>query len=176
MPTAPIACAGRQHERVLGEPYHTMVPGYATGTVNMLRLWRARATKEFDFQKFDYGDYALAVEEKIRTENITKVLYPNDNTPQGRELRLKQQYFFVACSLQDIIRRFFLRNTDWTAFPDKVVIQLNDTHPVIAIPELLAPPDRPVWAELGRGVGDHEPHLCLHLSYAAPRGARKMAG
>ncbi len=124
-------------ERVLGEPYHTMVPGYATGTVNMLRLWRARATNEFDFQKFDYGDYALAVEEKISTENITKVLYPNDNTPQGRELRLKQQYFFVACSLQDIIRRFFLRNTDWTAFPDKVVIQLNDTHPVIAIPELL---------------------------------------
>ncbi|MCB0046492.1 MAG: glycogen/starch/alpha-glucan phosphorylase [Caldilineaceae bacterium] len=127
----------RPAERVLGEPYHTMAPGYKTDTVNMLRLWRARATREFDFQKFDYGDYAQAVEDKVRTENITKVLYPNDNTPQGRLLRLKQQYFFVACSLKDIIRRFFFRNQDWADFPKKVAIQLNDTHPVIAIPELM---------------------------------------
>jgi glycogen phosphorylase len=72
----------------------------------MLRLWRARASKEFDFQLFDVGDYSRAAEQKIYSENITKVLYPNDNTPQGRELRLKQEYFFVSCSLQDILRRF----------------------------------------------------------------------
>ena len=123
--------------KVLGEPSHTLVPGYGTGTVNMLRLWRARATQEFDFQLFDEGDYARAVEQKVESENITKVLYPNDSTPQGQELRLKQQYFFVTCSLRDIIRRFHLRNSDWSEFPDKVVIQLNDTHPVIAIPELM---------------------------------------
>lgn len=124
-------------QKVLGEPYHTMVPGYKTGTVNMLRLWRARASEEFDFQLFDVGDYARAVDQKVYSENITKVLYPNDNTPQGKELRLKQQYFFVACSLRDIIRRFHIRNRDWDKFPDKVVIQLNDTHPVVAIPELM---------------------------------------
>lgn len=124
-------------QTVLGEPYHTLVPGYKTKTVNMLRLWQARASKEFDFQLFDVGDYARAVEQKTYSENITKVLYPNDNTPQGKELRLKQEYFFVACSLQDIIRRFFIKNSDWDQFPEKAVIQLNDTHPVIAIPELM---------------------------------------
>jgi starch phosphorylase len=124
-------------QTVLGEPYHTMVPGYKAGTVNMLRLWRARASKEFDFQLFDIGDYARAVEQKTYSENITKVLYPNDNNPPGKELRLKQQYFFVACSLHDIIRRYRLKNEGWDHFPEKVVIQLNDTHPVVAIPELM---------------------------------------
>lgn len=127
----------RPGEKVLGEPYHLMIPGFATRTVNMLRLWRARATEEFDFQFFDEGDYVRAVHQKILSENITKVLYPNDNTPQGRELRLRQQYFFVACSLRDIIRRFRIRNRRWERFPAKVVIQLNDTHPVLAIPELM---------------------------------------
>jgi starch phosphorylase len=122
---------------IRGQPYHTLVPGYKTGTVNMLRLWAARASREFDFQVFNIGDYARAVEAKILSENITKVLYPNDNAPEGQKLRLKQQYFFVACSLQDIIRRFKLRNDDWDQFPEKVVIQLNDTHPVVAIPELM---------------------------------------
>ena len=124
-------------QTVLGEPYNTMVPGYQTESVNVLRLWRARATNEFNYQLFDEGNYARAVEEKVLTENITKVLYPNDDTPQGKELRLRQQYFFVACSLRDIIRRFIQLNDDWTLFPDKAVIQLNDTHPVIAIPELM---------------------------------------
>jgi glycogen phosphorylase len=124
-------------EQLMGEPYHMLVPGYGANTVNMLRLWRARATQEFDFQIFDEGDYANAVAKKVRTENITKVLYPNDNTPQGKALRLKQQYFFVTCSLQDIIRRFMLRNTQLEKLPEKVVIQLNDTHPVVAIPELM---------------------------------------
>lgn len=123
--------------KVLGEPCTTLVPGYGTQTVNILRLWRARATAEFDFQLFDEGDYIRAVERKVRSENISKVLYPNDETPQGKRLRLAQQYFFVACSLRDIIRRFRLRNEDWDQFPQKVAIQLNDTHPVIAIPELM---------------------------------------
>jgi starch phosphorylase len=123
--------------KVLGEPCTTLVPGYGTEQVNILRLWRARATEEFDFDLFDEGDYARAVEQKVYSETISKVLYPNDNTPQGKRLRLQQQYFFVACSLNDIIRRFRLKNTDWDQFPEKVVIQLNDTHPVVAIPELM---------------------------------------
>ena len=134
-------------QKVLGEPCTTLVPGYDTDTVNILRLWRARAAEEFDFQMFDTGNYAKAVEQKIYSENISKVLYPNDGTPQGRELRLRQQYFFVACSLHDIIRRFRLRNNDWNLFPDKVSIQLNDTHPVIAIPELM----RILLDEIGLG-------------------------
>ena len=103
----------------------------------MLRLWRARASEGFDLQLFDVGDYARAVEQKTYSENISKVLYPNDNTPQGKELRLRQQYFFVACSLQDIIRRYLAYHDDWSLFPDKAVLQLNDTHPVVAIPELM---------------------------------------
>lgn len=124
-------------QKVLGEPCTMLVPGYETNTVNILRLWRAHAAEEFDFQMFDTGNYVQAVQQKIFSENISKVLYPNDGTPQGRELRLRQQYFFVTCSLRDIIRRFRLRNQDWNIFPDKVAIQLNDTHPVIAIPELM---------------------------------------
>jgi starch phosphorylase len=124
-------------ETVMGEPNYMLVPGYKTDTVNILRLWRARATREFDFQLFDMGDYERAVEQKVFSENITKVLYPNDTTAQGKELRLRQQYFFVAASLRDIIRRFRFHNSDWASFPDKVAIQLNDTHPVIGIPELM---------------------------------------
>ena len=125
-------------EMVRGEPSHMLVPGYGTETVNILRLWRARAGREsFDLGLFNAGRYAEAVEAQMRSENLTKVLYPSDSTEAGRELRLKQQYFLVCCSLRDIIRRFRFRNSDWEAFPDKVVIQLNDTHPVLAIPELM---------------------------------------
>lgn len=125
-------------EMVRGEPSHMLVPGYGTETVNILRLWRARSGPEsFDLGLFNAGRYAEAVEAQMRSENLTKVLYPSDSTEAGRELRLKQQYFLVCCSLRDIIRRFRFRNSDWEAFPDKVVIQLNDTHPVLAIPELM---------------------------------------
>ena len=125
-------------EVVRGEPSHMLVPGYGTQTVNILRLWRARAGPEsFDLGLFNAGRYAEAVAAQMRSENLTKVLYPSDSTEAGRELRLKQQYFLVCCSLRDIIRRFRFRNSDWEAFPDKVVIQLNDTHPVLAIPELM---------------------------------------
>ena len=124
-------------ERVLGEPCTMLVPGYGTNTVNLLRLWRARATEEFDFELFNVGDYARAVERKVYSENLSKVLYPNDTTPEGKLLRLQQQYFFVACSLHDIMRRFQIKNEDWNDLPEKVAIQLNDTHPIIAIPELM---------------------------------------
>ena len=125
-------------ETVRGEPSHMLVPGYGTETVNIIRLWQARAAPEsFDLALFNEGHYAEAVEARMRSENLTKVLYPSDSTPAGRELRLKQQYFLVCCSLRDIIRRFRFRNSDWEALPGKTVIQLNDTHPVLAIPELM---------------------------------------
>ena len=124
-------------QTIMGQPYHTLVPGYKTKTVNMLRLWGARATREFDLQLFDVGDYSRAVEQKTSSENVTKVLYPNDNTPQGKELRLKQQYFFVACSLNNIIKRFKIKNAQWEELPNVAVIHLNDSHPVIAIAELM---------------------------------------
>ncbi len=125
-------------ETVLGEPSHMLVPGYGTDTVNIVRLWRARATREsFDLTRFGRGEYAEAVAEVVRSENISKVLYPDDSTELGRELRLKQQYFLVSCSLRDIIRRYRFRNDGWTDFAAKTAIQLNDTHPVLAIAELM---------------------------------------
>jgi glycogen phosphorylase len=125
-------------ETVHGEPSHMLVPGYGTQTVNIIRLWRARAGKEsFDLGRFSAGQYGEAVQDIVRSESISKVLYPDDSNELGRELRLKQQYFMVSCSLRDIIRRFRFRNEGWDAFADKVVIQLNDTHPVLAVPELM---------------------------------------
>ncbi|WP_045742824.1 MULTISPECIES: glycogen/starch/alpha-glucan phosphorylase [Actinoplanes] len=125
-------------EVVLGEPSHMLVPGHGTETVNIVRLWRARGSEaSFDLSRFSAGQYAEAVQEMVRAENISKVLYPDDSTELGRELRLKQQYFLVSCSLRDIVRRFRLRNSDWDEFADKTVIQLNDTHPTVAIPELM---------------------------------------
>ena len=134
--------AGRRRwipgETVLGEPSHMLVPGYRTETVNIVRLWRARADSDaFNLADFAAGRSAEAVEEVARSENISKVLYPADSTEFGRELRLKQQYFLVSCSLRDIIRRFHLRNSDWAAFADRTAIQLNDTHPALAVPELM---------------------------------------
>ena len=115
-----------------------LVPGYDTETVNIIRLWSARASRlSFDLARFSAGQYGESVEDIVRAENISKVLYPDDSTPAGRELRLKQQYLLVTCSLRDIIRRFRFRNEDWDAFPAKVVIQLNDTHPVLAITEMM---------------------------------------
>jgi starch phosphorylase len=124
------------HE-VLAVAYDIPIPGYNNNTVNNLRLWEAKATNDFDFESFNEGDYIRAVEDKNSTENISKVLYPNDNTVAGKELRLKQQYFFVSASLQDIIRRYKRNHENFDNFSDKNAIQLNDTHPSIAIPELM---------------------------------------
>ena len=122
---------------VLGTPYDTPIAGYRNGTVNTLRLWRARAHTEFDLADFNRGDYLAAVEEKNLSENISKVLYPNDLTVMGKELRLQQQYFFVACSIHDILTRYLKTHESFGDFADKVAIQLNDTHPAIAIAELM---------------------------------------
>jgi starch phosphorylase len=125
------------HEVVRGVAYDTPVVGYRCDTVNLLRLWKAEAVESFDFRAFDTGDYYGAVMEKVRSENITKVLYPNDLSPQGKRLRLQQQYFFVSCALQDIIRVYLQRATTFDELADKWVVQLNDTHPAIAVAELM---------------------------------------
>ena len=122
---------------VLGIPYDTPVAGYGTNTVNTLRLWQARASGEFDFRLFNAGDYERSVVEKNDSETISKVLYPNDSFQAGKELRLKQEYFFVACSLADIIRRFLKKPRDLRDLHRFVAIQLNDTHPAVAVAELL---------------------------------------
>ncbi|MFN0062715.1 MAG: glycogen/starch/alpha-glucan phosphorylase [Myxococcaceae bacterium] len=122
---------------VLGVPFDTPILGFGNHTVNTLRLWSARASEEFDFKLFNAGDYERSVVDKNDTEVISKVLYPNDNFQAGKELRLKQEYFFVACSISDIVRRFLKRHSDFREFPKKVAIQLNDTHPAIGIAELM---------------------------------------
>jgi len=122
---------------VLGVAHDTPIAGFSNNTVNNLRLWQCQATHDFDFQEFDQGDYEKAVQKKTDSENISKVLYPNDNSMQGKELRLKQQYFFVSCSIQDIVRRHLQDHGTLANLSDYVSIQLNDTHPTLAIPELL---------------------------------------
>jgi len=126
----------RDTKKLLGVPYDIPVPGFGTVTVNYLRLWESRASADFDFAAFNRGGYDEAVRDKNQSETISKVLYPNDSTESGKELRLLQQYFFVSCSMKDIIRRFRQLNTDWNTFPDKVAVQLNDTHPAISVAEL----------------------------------------
>jgi starch phosphorylase len=122
---------------VIGIPYDTPIPGYRNDTVNTLRLWKAEATHSFDFERFNVGDYMGAVHEKVSSENISKVLYPNDETMQGKELRLQQQYFFVSCSLQDMLRLHLARGRRVEEFDQQWAVQMNDTHPSIAVAELM---------------------------------------
>ena len=124
-------------EEVLGVAYDTPIVGYGGKTVNTLRLWSSKATEEFNFKEFNEGDYVESVRSKILAENLSQVLYPNDTLYMGKELRLKQQYFFVACSLADIMQRFRRQELPWSRFPDFAAIQLNDTHPSLAIPEMM---------------------------------------
>jgi starch phosphorylase len=124
-------------KEIVGIPYDLPIVGYGANTVNFLRLWESKASEQLDFQVFNQGGYVEAVREKAMGETISKVLYPNDETESGKELRLVQQYFFVSCSLQDIIRRFRKKERSWEEFPKLAVIQLNDTHPAVAIPELM---------------------------------------
>ncbi len=122
---------------VMAMAYDYPIPGYRTDTVNNMRLWAAKATRDFDLGYFNEGNYIRAVEDKNESENLSKVLYPDDTTEMGRELRLKQQYFFVCASLQDIFYRYRKFHDTFDELPNKVAIQLNDTHPSIAIPELM---------------------------------------
>ena len=124
-------------EDVLAVGYDIPVPGYKNNTVNNLRLWQAKACSDFSFKEFNAGDYVAAVSSKTDSETISKVLYPNDSYVEGKFLRLKQQYFFVSATLQDIIRKFKINHESFDKFAEKNTIQLNDTHPVIAIPELM---------------------------------------
>lgn len=122
---------------VKGIPYDTPITGYQVNTVNTLRLWKSEAPESFDFQAFNVGDYYGAVDEKIVSENISKVLYPNDEQIQGKELRLMQQFFFVSCALQDMIRIHLKSDRRLDAFHEKFAVQLNDTHPAIGVAELM---------------------------------------
>ncbi|MDE2088508.1 MAG: glycogen/starch/alpha-glucan phosphorylase [Gammaproteobacteria bacterium] len=124
-------------EQVMAMAYDTPITGYGTNTVNSLRLWSAKATRDFEFKYFNEGNYIKAVQDKTASENLSRVLYPDDTTAMGRELRLKQEYFFVSASLQDILHRYREHHDAFDALPDKIAIQLNDTHPAIAIPELM---------------------------------------
>ncbi len=152
-----------------------LVPGFENERVINMRLWSARTDVEFDLGFFNEGNYIGAVEEKVRDENISKVLYPSEQVEQGRELRLKQQYFFVAATLDDILRRFKKRNKNFSDLPDKVAIQLNDTHPSIAIPELMR-------LLVGRGVrgvgcslGNLSPDFRVHQPYAFAGSSGNLA-
>ncbi len=128
--------AGRPSS-LFGIPFDRPVIGYGGKTVNTLRLWAAAAPDYFDFQRFSSGDFVGALAETLTAESLTRVLYPDDSTSIGRELRFMQEYFLVACSLADLVRRFRRTNTDWNTLPEKVAIQLNDTHPSMAVPELM---------------------------------------
>ncbi len=143
-----LACSFELHGGVLsmipgrpstlvGIPFDRPVVGYGTGNINTLRLWGAEASDVFNFQTFSQGDFVGAVASTLEAKSLTRVLYPDDSTRMGRGLRFLQEYFLVACSLGDLIRRFRRMNQDWSAFPDKAAIQLNDTHPTLAIPELM---------------------------------------
>jgi starch phosphorylase len=124
-------------QSVYAMAYDTLVVGFRTNNVNTLRLWAAKSSREFDLLRFNSGEYVRAVEDKNESENISKVLYPPDDQYAGKELRLKQQYFFVSATLQDVLRRFRKRPRRWEELPAKIAIQLNDTHPALAIPELM---------------------------------------
>ncbi|MCF8185734.1 MAG: glycogen/starch/alpha-glucan family phosphorylase, partial [Sulfuritalea sp.] len=129
-------------EHVVAMAYDVPVPGFGGETVNSLRLWSAKAAREFDLSHFNDGNYEQSVQERNDSENISKVLYPNDTSVLGKELRLKQQYFFVSASIQDILRRFLSahemkKQADWKILPDKIAIQLNDTHPSIGVAEMM---------------------------------------
>jgi starch phosphorylase len=123
--------------KLIGIPFDRPVIGYGGKTVNTLRLWSAVAADVFDFRAFSHGDFVAALTEQLGAESLTRVLYPDDSTSRGQGLRFVQEYFLVACSLKDVIRRFRRTNSDWSALPSKIAIQLNDTHPAFAVPELM---------------------------------------
>jgi starch phosphorylase len=122
---------------LIGVPFDRPIVGYGGKTINTLRLWAAAAHDYFNFQEFSSGDFVGALSETLEAESLTRVLYPDDSTSQGQGLRFVQEYFLVACSLADLVRRFRQSNSDWNALPEKVAIQLNDTHPTLAVPELM---------------------------------------
>src|SRR5229473_4469941 len=132
-----LQAMNRQPSTLIGIPFDRPVVGYGGKTINTLRLWAAAASDYFDFQTFSHGDFVGALAGTLVAESLTRVLYPDDSTTQGQGLRFMQEWFLVACSLADLIRRFRRTNADWNSLPEKAAIQLNDTHPSIAVPELM---------------------------------------
>ena len=165
----------RPAETVIAAAYDTPVPGWRGKWVNTLRLWAAKPTREFELEAFNRGDFFGAAAPAVLAQTISRVLYPNDSTPQGKELRLKQEYFFTAASLRDILRRFDSQHTDIRMLPHKIALQLNDTHPAIAGPELirLLTDERGLSFDeafdIGRGC------LKLYQPHADARSARALA-
>jgi starch phosphorylase len=155
-------------EDVQAMAYDTIIPGYGTQATNTLRLWSAKATEQIDLKAFNQGNYFAAVEGKNHSENVSRVLYPDDSTPSGRELRLRQEYFFCSASLQDLLHRYLRSHKTFDALPEKVSIHLNDTHPVLAVPELMrllvdehqVPWDR-AWA-LTQRIFSYTNHTLMH--------------
>ena len=153
-----ISATPNQPMNLLGIPYDRPVVGYGGKTINTLRLWGAASPDYFDFGEFSSGDFFGAVFDKVAAESLTRVLYPDDSTTRGRSLRFVQEYFLVGCSLADIVARFRRRGNDWNALPDKVAIQLNDTHPAMAVAELMRILLDQARAGLGHRLGPDRPH------------------
>ncbi len=159
---------------VIAVAYDIPVPGYRTTTVNNLRLWSSRAVTDFSFAEFNSGHYLKAVENQNLSENISKVLYPNDNLAIGKSLRLQQEYFFVSATLQDIIRKFRISNKSISTFAEKTAIQLNDTHPVIAVAELmriLLDEEKFSWDE---AFQNNDQYIFVYKSYSCSRSFGRM--
>ena len=160
---------------LIGIPFDRPVVGFGGKTINTLRLWAAAAPDYFNFQQFSGGEFVGALAETLAADSLTRVLYPDDSTSMGQGLRFMQEYFLVACSLADLLRRFRRSNADWSALPEKVAIQLNDTHPTLAVPELMRILLDEAQPRVGRGMGSHAAHARLHQSHPTPRGAREVA-
>ncbi len=164
-----------QPSTLIGIPFDRPIVGYGGKSINTLRLWAAASPGYFDFEAFSRGDFVGALAERLSAESLTRVLYPDDSTAAGQALRFVQEYFLVACSLADLVRRFRRVNEDWNVFADKAAIQLNDTHPAMAVPELmriLLDQGHLDW-ECGVGCNDQKPGI--HKPYAAPGSSGKMA-
>ena len=140
--------------------FDQLIPGNRSPTVNHLRLWSGRAIAPFNVELFNAGRHAEASAEQVDAKNVSRILYPDDTTPQGKELRFKQQYFFVSASLQDILAQHLAEGRSFDALPDAIAIQLNDTHPALAITELMRLLRRRARARMGSRLGDHA-HACL---------------
>ena len=161
---------------LIGIPFDRPAVGYGGKNINTLRLWSAKAPDYFDFQAFSHGDFVGAVAETLEAETLTRVLYPDDSTSLGQGLRFVQEYFLVACSLADIMRRFQRSNADWTTLPEKIAIQLNDTHPTICGPRIDADSARRRAPRMGHGLGHHAKNSGLHKSHPAAGSPGEMAG
>src|SRR5215475_5645740 len=164
-----------QPSTLIGIPFDRPTVGYAGKTINTLRLWAATAHDYFDFQEFSHGEFVDALAGTLAAESLTRVLYPDDSTTQGQGLRFVQEYFLVACSLADLVRRFRRSHADWSELPERVAIQLNDTHPTMAVPRADAHPARRGAPSVGSGVGPDAADAGIHQPHAAARSAREVA-